>query len=448
MAKPMTLLKAIIIITFLSSILLLSQNKAHSRELEPETKGYGPSKNPPRDEIPGYQVDEKIMPKIPLRSTPDTEWTFHKTSDNAHPDANEQQMMWLMNRARANPTQEGIWLATTDIPNIASARRYFSVDVVMLQSEFAGYASKPPAAFDVRLYNAAKVHSDDLIARDAQDHNDQFQRISDAGFSYLKAGGNVFSYTKDAVYGHAGFNIDWGSGPGGMQVGRGHRMAIMSIDGDFTNVGIAIVSESDAATAVGPLVTTGNYCKANTSQPDHYNRFIVGTVWNDLDNDGMYDPEEGVGNVTVMPNSGTYYAVTSDSGGYAIPIVSEGNYTLTFSGAVDAVKRVEVGTESVLLDDAFAVPTTSCPPCPDDAVYLNGDTFPSGETCSCTGTTISLLNVTVPNNATANFNASTSITVGPGTTFEDGSNATLTSPSTTIHPESHVASGAVLNVRQ
>lgn len=448
MAKPMTLLKAIIIITFLSSILLLSQNKARSRGLEPGTERYGPSKNPPRDEIPGYQVDEKIMPKIPLRSTPDTEWTFHKTSDNAHPDANEQQMLWLMNRARANPTQEGIWLATTDIANIASARSYFSVDVVMLQSEFAGYASKPPAAFDVRLYNAAKVHSDDLIARDAQDHNNQFQRISDAGFSYLQARGNVFSYTQDAVHGHAGFNIDWGSGTGGMQDGRGHRMAIMSIDGDYTNVGIAIVSESDAATAVGPLVTTGNYCKANTSQPDHYNRFIVGTVWNDLDNDGMYDPGEGVGNVTVMPNSGTYYAVTSNSGGYAIPIVSEGNYTLIFSGAVDAVKSVAVGAESVLLDDAFAAPTASCPSCSGGAVVLNGDTFPSGETCSCTGTTISLLNVTVPNNATANFNASTSITVGPGTTFEDGSSATFTSPSTTIHPESHVASGAVLNVGQ
>jgi hypothetical protein len=134
MARAMTLFKAIIIVTLLSSVLLLFQNTAPSRELEPGTKMYGPSKNPPRVEIPGYQVDEMIMPKIPIRATPDTEWIFHKTLDNAHPDANEQQMPWLMNRARANPTQEGIWLAATDIPNIASARSYFSVNVVMLPS--------------------------------------------------------------------------------------------------------------------------------------------------------------------------------------------------------------------------------------------------------------------------------------------------------------------------
>lgn len=92
--------------------------------------------------------------------------------------------------------------------------------------------------------------------------------------------------------------------------------------------------------------------------------------------------------------------------------------------------------------------SSPCPTCPGGAVVLNGDTFPSGQTCVCTGATISLLNVTVQNNATANFTASTSITVGSGTTFENGSNATLTSPNTTFQPGSHVESGAALNVGQ
>ncbi|MCB2189746.1 MAG: hypothetical protein KQJ78_25305, partial [Deltaproteobacteria bacterium] len=275
-----------------------------------------------------------------------------KTADNAHPDANEQQMLWLMNRARSNPAEEGEWLATTDIPNIAFPRSYFGVDVAVLQNEFVGYDQKPPAAFDVRLYNAAKAHSD------AQDHNDQFRKISDAGFSYTQARGNVFSYTKDALYGHAAFNIDWGYGTDGMQDGRGHRMAIMSIDGDYTNVGLAIVPESDSATEVGPLVTTGNYCNANRFQPNHYNRFIVGTVWDDVNGNEMYDPGEGIGNVTVMPDSGTYYAVTSDSGGYAVPIISAGACTITFSGALNAVRNVTVGDESILFD---LVSEPSCP---------------------------------------------------------------------------------------
>ena len=61
---------------------------------------------------------------------------------------------------------------------------------------------------------------------------------------------------------------------------------------------------------------------------NHYNQFIVGTVWNDIDWDGMYDPNEGIGGVTVTPDSGTYYAITSNSGGYAIPVtMAAGNHS-------------------------------------------------------------------------------------------------------------------------
>ena len=47
-----------------------------------------------------------------------TEWVFHKTADGSHPDGNEQQMVWLMNRARANPAAEGAFLANSGIPDI------------------------------------------------------------------------------------------------------------------------------------------------------------------------------------------------------------------------------------------------------------------------------------------------------------------------------------------
>lgn len=296
-----------------------------------------------------------------IAAAPTTEWTFHKTADNAHPDGNEQQMMWLMNRARSDPSAEGLWLATTDEPLIANSRDYFDVDIDMLQSEFDSYPVKPPAAFDVRLYNAAKAHSEDLIARDAQDHTGQFDRIEDAGFNFGVARGNVFSYSKSALHAHGGFNIDWGPGPGNMQTGRGHRISVMSLDDEYctyadgcfySNVGIAMVSETNPATEVGPLVTTGNYCQANTSYPDHYNRFIVGTVWEDANGNSMYDPGEGKAGVTVMPDSGTYFAVTSDSGGYAIP-VEPGTYNVSFTGASlekDYSKTVVVGDVSASLD--------------------------------------------------------------------------------------------------
>ena len=110
-------------------------------------------------------------------------------------------------------------------------------------------------------------------------------------------------------------------------------MAVMSADGDYTNVGISAIHETSSATKVGEYVTTGNYCQPNTSYADHYNIFIVGTVWQDINGNHQYDPGEGIGSVSVTPDQGDYYAVTGDSGGYAIPVDPGQSYSVTFSGA-------------------------------------------------------------------------------------------------------------------
>lgn len=293
------------------------------------------------------------------------EWTFHKTSDNLHPDGNEQQFLWLMNRARSNPAQEGIWLATMDNQEVAAARDYFNVDEGVLRSEFAGYAAQPPAAFDARLYNAAKAHSDYLISIDGQNHNNQLDRISSAGFRYSQAAAIVFSYSQHTIHGYAGFNIDWGSGTYGTQDPPGHRHAIMSIGGNYTNVGIAVVPETNPATKVGPQVISGNLCYANTGFADHYNRFIVGTVWEDTNANDQYDPGEGLAGVMVMPDKGTYHAVTGVSGGYAVPVLTADAYQLTFSGGDLAgvfTQAATVGSSSVLLDLEYYAASSTSPP--------------------------------------------------------------------------------------
>lgn len=303
----------------------------------------------------GYWISLSGVSELNVKITSSTiEWTFHKTPDNAHPDENEQQMVWLMNRARTNPSEEGTWLAEINDPDIAFARNFFKVDVDVLENEFSGYTAKPPAAFDVRLYYAAKEHSKDLIKRDAQDHNNQFDRITNQGFSFSSARGNVYSYSKNALHAHAGFNIDWNSGsPDGMLPGRGHRKAIMSIDREYTNVGIAMIRDSDPNTKVGPLVTTGNYCNAFASTENHYNCFLVGTVWADENGNSMYDPGEGIPEVKVSPDHGEYHALTSNSGGYAIPITSPGIYLIKFSGPFlngKIFKTADIGKESLLMD--------------------------------------------------------------------------------------------------
>ncbi|MCK5831535.1 MAG: hypothetical protein KAH20_14665, partial [Methylococcales bacterium] len=317
-----------------------------------EPAHFSPALNPPfikqAETIKGNPQAE-----IATVGAPTNEWLFHKTNDGLHPSGEEQTQLWLLNRARQNPTDEGIWLATSPLSDIADGRNFFNVDVTMLQEEFASYQAKPPAAFDVRLYRAAHDHSLDLISRDAQDHIGQFTRVTAEGFSFSSARGNVFSYASSGLNAHAAYNIDWGAGLGNMQNGRGHRQAIQSLDGNYSNVGIASVHETNSSTTVGPWVTTGNFASAQPNNQNHYNRFLVGTVWEDKNDNDLYDPGEGISDVTVMPDSGIYFAKTSAGGGYAIPITQAGTYQVTFSGGElgqNINRTVIINESSVLLD--------------------------------------------------------------------------------------------------
>lgn len=200
-----------------------------------------PSEDPPTLESVETAPSERSN-KYRLFATPSEEWVFHKTADGSHPDGNEQAMVWLMNRARSNPRKEGLFLSDTGDSQVASAINFFNVNLTILKDEFAAIAPMQPAAFDRRVYEGSQVHSLDLIARDAQDHNGQFQKVSDADFVSNGGRASVFSSSRSALHAHAGFNIDWGNDtPDGMQVGRGHRAGLMS---SGTNVGIAMIETS------------------------------------------------------------------------------------------------------------------------------------------------------------------------------------------------------------
>jgi hypothetical protein len=280
-------------------------------------------------------------------------WVFHESADGQHPNGAEQEMLWLQNRARQDPTAEGVWLATTTEPDVTGGRNFFSVNLVQLQNQFAALDPAPPAAFDRRLYEAAKAHSiDELIAQpppqNNQTHDDQFERVIDAGFEMNGARGSVFGFAQNALNAHAALNIDWGNNPpSGMQVPPGHRLAIME---PFDNVGLALVP--DPLPGFGPLVFTGNYVFADTGAANHHHRFLVGTVWGDENENGRYDDGEGFPDVTVTPSTGGFFAITSPGGGYAIPITAAGTYQVTFAGAGVPTTQLSatVGADSELLD--------------------------------------------------------------------------------------------------
>jgi hypothetical protein len=230
-----------------------------------------------------------ILTSLTLTAAPDTEWLIHKTEDGSHPNANEQQMFWLMNRARTNPIEEGKWLAGDILSLPANVTGEFAargISKQLVRDEFKVIPPKPPSAFNRLLYEASKGHSEFMIAEDRQTHDGQLQLVTDSGFAKNGGAVSVFWRARDGVHGHAVLNIDWGFDGGdgsGLQPGRGHRASIHSSNGNWTNAGLAIVEDNNTGNQAGPLVTSIAYYQAQSFATDHYNRFVVGTIWTDAD---------------------------------------------------------------------------------------------------------------------------------------------------------------------
>ena len=280
---------------------------------------------------------------------------FHKTEDNAHPDNNEQQMFWLQNRARTNLIEEGKWLVGDILTLPAAVTQEFNfrgISKQLVRDEFAAIAPKPPSAFDRRLYEASKAHSEFMISENEQSHTGQLDRVTQAGFAKNGGAVSVFWRAQNGVHGHAVLNIDWGFDGGdgsGLQPNRGHRRSIQSDNGLWSNASLAMVENSSGS--AGPLVTSIAYYRAGFAA-DHYNRFIVGTIWTDSNGNSQYDPGEGHSGVTVMPDIGQFWATTAVSGGFAIPATEAGTYNLTISGGdltEPEQRTVQVADHNVLM---------------------------------------------------------------------------------------------------
>lgn len=248
-----------------------------------------------------------------------------------NPTDEEQQYLEYINRARANPTAEGLRLASTTDPEVLSAYAFFGVDTNLMVSQFETLSPVPPVALNAKLINAARLHSGNMFTNEYQGHYETNgatilspgDRITAAGYtSWYTYGENVFAYSDSVYFGHAGFEVDWGSGPGGMQDPPGHRQSIHN--GTFREVGIGIVDGTHGP--VGPQLVTEDFATTTTDQP-----FITGVVYYDLNGNGFYDPGEGIGGVTVLVPGSTYFAITASSGGYTVPVTTNGVYDMTFS---------------------------------------------------------------------------------------------------------------------
>jgi uncharacterized protein YkwD len=280
--------------------------------------------------------------------------TAQPTQIHSHgdPTPEEQLMLEMINRARANPTEEGIRLMDTDDARVQAASSHFKINATATKAAFAGYPARAPLAFHTDLIAAARAHSQDMDANNFQGHNssngdDLSDRYATVGYaSQGMYGENVAAYSESVWHGHCGLNVDWGEEN---QKVLGHRENIMNFKSFvFTEIGIGIVKNDKGLMQnhVGPYVITQDF----GTRPV---RYITGVVYNDRNNNGFYDIGEGLAGVTVKPNRGTYYAVTSTSGGYAIPYTGNGSVTVVASEgglAAPISKTVEFSGDNVKVD--------------------------------------------------------------------------------------------------
>lgn len=241
--------------------------------------------------------------------------------DQGDPSDHEQLLIELINRARANPQAEvdrlGIDLNEGLPPNTLTP------------------TPKQPLAFHPLLIEAARGHSawmleENVFSHYGEGHSEPGDRIAAA----------LYPMSQSYAWGE---NIGWaGASPGipsltdytrkihdNLVKSPGHRENLMA--GHYDELGLGILAgvfTKDGQDWNSVMICENFAMSSMTPGP-----LVTGVVYFDGDGDGFFSPGEGLPGVRVTPSSGNYQAITSASGGYAVPVAySAAPIQLSFSG--------------------------------------------------------------------------------------------------------------------
>lgn len=241
--------------------------------------------------------------------------------DHGDPSHREQYMLELVNRARANPAAEaarlGIALNQGLPPGTIST------------------APKPPLAFHSGLIASSRNHSLWMLAANTFSHtgaggSSAGDRMTAAGYP-LSGGWTV------------GENIAWNGSTGPINTNQltaalhdalfrspGHRANLMNADFDEIGIGLKVGNFTSDGVTYNALMGTQNFARSGgTPGP-----LLTGVVYRDQNRNGRYNIGEGVAGINVRLASGGDRAVTSTSGGYALPHPGSGAQRALLTGSL------------------------------------------------------------------------------------------------------------------
>lgn len=238
------------------------------------------------------------------------------------PTNDEQYLLQLLNRARMDPVGEGQRLAAW-LKNTAQGQSVvlgYGVDPNQIASVFAAMPAVPPLAFDPSLLASSTSHAADIAAHGGvgpagdlhagYDGSTPESRVQASGCPQAFAGENADSGFSSLDQIHAGYLIDWGVPD------LAHRQNRMTGLYGSTVIGIGLATMPGS-----PLIEIEDFGSGVLASHDDP-AMLTGVVYSDNNANGQYDPGEGIAGVKVTMSDGKYYALTSASGGYALPLVN------------------------------------------------------------------------------------------------------------------------------
>jgi hypothetical protein len=224
----------------------------------------------------------------------------------------EQFMLEHINRARLNPAAEGLRLNALDTAYSRSARLRKPEFFTNLVAEFAAYPPVPPLTFHPLLHQAAGAHAQDMIDRGYFSHNtpenlapaDRVAALGyDAGVGENLDGGGAGT-AAEVLESHFSLMVDHDNAAHA-EAPLGHRLNVL--EATYREVGVGIRGPRFGGKVAQDF---GNAAR----------NYLLGVAYTDTNGDGFYTPGEGLAGVTVTPDRGNHYAVTSASGGFALPV--------------------------------------------------------------------------------------------------------------------------------
>ena len=269
--------------------------------------------------------------------------TRHATASVAYPTDQEQYMIELINRARANPASEA------------------AMDGIDLNEGLAPgtLSSDPrqPLAVNPALTSSAESHSQWMIANQTISHDEgpltPQDRMQNAGYVFNPPAGSgenigfseskaVLPLVQTIAQEQRGLFVDSST------AGRLHRLNLL--DSDFQEVGLGV--------ATGPfpgynaVLATQDFAFSAGNGP-----FLTGVAYSDARiHDHFYEPGEGIGGAVItatrLSDGATFSTATWSSGGYTLPLPA-GTYMVTASADLLGTitdQNVTIGAQNVKLD--------------------------------------------------------------------------------------------------